>query len=88
MEKLYMPQAFHSFFLLQRNLADHTLTGTPIVKNLSEDNKKDPLAINAFDYTGVLPNFCPLGAQIRKTNPRDLSDIMRNARIIRNDPVR
>ena len=72
----------------ERNLVDHTLTGAPIVKDPTEDNKKDPLATNAFDYTGTPPSVCPLGGQIRKMNPHDLSDITRNARIIRDDPVR
>ena len=68
----------------ERKLADHTLTGAPIVTNPNEDNKKDPLATNAFDYNNIPNSVCPLGAHIRKMNPRNGGEVTRNARIIRN----
>lgn len=41
----------------------------------------DPIANNNFKFTSN--NVCPLAAHIRKTNPRDPSNVTRNARIVR-----
>lgn len=45
-------------------------------------NKKEALKTNVFQFNNN--NLCPLAAHIRKTNPRDGSDVTRNARIVRN----
>lgn len=48
----------------------------------NQDATKDPIASNDFKFANN--NVCPLAAHIRKTNPRDPSEITRNARIVRN----
>ena len=61
--KRYVLPALYSVFLLRpKNLADHTLTGVPIVTNPVKDIRNDPLASNAFEYEHPPKSICTLGA--------------------------
>ena len=48
----------------------------------NQDAISDPMASNEFKFNN--DSSCPLGAHIRKTNPRIDSDVPKNARIVRN----
>ncbi|KAI9891154.1 MAG: hypothetical protein M1814_002997 [Vezdaea aestivalis] len=57
-------------------------SGAPVVLFPKADAPSDPTAMKSFEFKSN--NVCPLGAHIRKTNPRDTKPTSINARIVRN----
>lgn len=73
----------HSFLTWDR-LTYFTLTGAPITLFPHQDDPDKARPRNDFKYKGVKKFVCPLGAHIRKVNPRTDADSVKTARMIRN----
>ncbi|KAI9656915.1 MAG: hypothetical protein M1831_004463 [Alyxoria varia] len=59
-------------------------SGAPITLFPHQDAPGKSKPINHFDYKKVKNSVCPLGAHIRKVNPRTAAEAVKMARMIRN----
>ncbi|KAK4696204.1 hypothetical protein P7C71_g1673, partial [Lecanoromycetidae sp. Uapishka_2] len=58
-------------------------SGAPITKYPDQDDSGNARPTNIFDYKGVKKFKCPLGAHIRKVNPRTQAGSVKMTRMIR-----